>query len=191
MGFLLVALLALGLGGLAYMCYNANAKDYGDFTSFPKKEDSSVRKDDNTAVPASNATDCIESQTTEEVVPIAVDEPEDYSDYFKDCDSLEVEVKGIFARSMKAKEAINDVFYQGDITLRREPSNPYDPFAVKVMYGKYHIGYVPKENSKFVTELIHKKRIEDVLVLSKGNLASRFDDPDPYMDIIIYYKKKA
>ena len=46
-----------------------------------------------------------------------------------------------------------------EIRLRKEPDNPYDPFAVKVLCDRKHLGYVPAELSKEVTELINKKMI--------------------------------
>lgn len=109
---------------------------------------------------------------------------------YKDCDKLSVEIKGIFARSRRAKEMIPNLTVWDDIKLRREPSNPYDEFAVKVMCDGVHLGYVPAEESEFVSTLIKSKRIVDVVISAVDDGKLLFDDePDPWAFIDIYYRK--
>ncbi len=38
--------------------------------------------------------------------------------------------------------------------LLREPDNPYDPNAIRVVIGPYYMGYIPKEVSKELAPLI-------------------------------------
>lgn len=48
-----------------------------------------------------------------------------------------------------------DVFSFDDITFVPEPDNPYDANAIKVMHGELgHIGYVPKNETKRMFEII-------------------------------------
>lgn len=109
---------------------------------------------------------------------------------YKDCVSLEIEVKGIFARSARAKGLVPYLNVDDEIKLRKEPSNPYDPFAVKVMSDRIHLGYVPAENSEFVTGLIDRKAIKKVIVSNAGDAKlNSWDSPEPYLDLTILYKE--
>lgn len=45
------------------------------------------------------------------------------------------------------------------IQLIEEPDNPYDPNAIKVMMGKYHIGHVPADECNKVKEIISTREI--------------------------------
>ncbi len=108
---------------------------------------------------------------------------------FKDCMALEVDVKGIFYRSKAAKEEIPYLNAKDEIKLRKEPTNPYDDFAVKVMYERKHLGYIPKENSELVSNLIDQKRIKRILVTNTGDgKVSYFDEADPFLEITIFYE---
>lgn len=48
-------------------------------------------------------------------------------------------------------------------TLEAEPTNQYDPFAVKVIHAGRHVGYVPRDLSKEVAGLIERGRIRSAL----------------------------
>lgn len=109
---------------------------------------------------------------------------------YKDYASMEVEVKGIFARSSRAKDLVPDLNVNDEINLRKEPTNMYDPFAVKVMYDRIHLGYVPADDSEFITGLIDRKAIKKVVVLTAGDAKVEiWDKPDPYLYLTIYYEK--
>lgn len=111
------------------------------------------------------------------------------SEELKDCVEIEFEVKGIFARSKAARELVPCLDVTDEIKLRKEPSNPYDSNAVKVIAEGKHVGYIPKKASAFVTGLIDNKRIVRVICsYSSDGKVEVWDEPDPYMDIIIFYK---
>ena len=48
---------------------------------------------------------------------------------------------------LRLDSRIGEDISHGTATLEREPTNPYDPNAVKVVVGGEHIGYVPKEKA--------------------------------------------
>lgn len=109
---------------------------------------------------------------------------------YKDYASMDVEVKGIFARSARAKELVPELTVNDEIKLRKEPTNAYDPFAVKVMYDRIHLGYVPADDSEFITGLIDRKAIKKVVVQCAGDTQIEpWDKPDPYMYLTIYYEE--
>ncbi|MCB0538955.1 MAG: HIRAN domain-containing protein [Bacteroidetes bacterium] len=45
------------------------------------------------------------------------------------------------------------------IILIREPDNPYDEYAIKVVYGNnFQIGYIPKTHSKLISNFLDSGR---------------------------------
>lgn len=109
---------------------------------------------------------------------------DEYKAYF----SMDIEVKGIYYRSKLAKETIPFLNVHDEIKLRKEPKNEYDPYAVKVMYDRIHLGYVPADVSKRITELIDHKVIKKIVVKYAGDAKLyQWDDPDPYLTLTIYY----
>ena len=100
--------------------------------------------------------------------------------------ALELQVAGIYYRSQAVKDEIPYLNVYDEIKLSKEPNNEYDCFAVKVMYNRKKMGYVPKEHSKLVTNLINEKRIYRVIIVKAGSIYV-YDDSDPYMWIKIFY----
>lgn len=45
------------------------------------------------------------------------------------------------------------------LVLEPEPTNKYDPHAVKVIHAGRHIGYVPRDLSKDVTRICNEARL--------------------------------
>jgi hypothetical protein len=60
------------------------------------------------------------------------------------------------------------------VTLEPEPSNQYDPHAVKVFVlgrpGAVHVGYVPRDKSEQVAQLIAQGLVDSVELESYGRL---------------------
>lgn len=106
---------------------------------------------------------------------------------YEDYQELELEVRGIFARTEKARELVPTLEIFDTISLRKEPSNMYDEFAVKVIAQRCHVGYIPREESSFVTELIDEKRIKKVICSSAGEEYTDKYGFNPYMYITIFY----
>lgn len=40
------------------------------------------------------------------------------------------------------------------LSLRAEPENPYDPFAVEILLGRTKLGYVPRTDNKHISRLL-------------------------------------
>ena len=107
---------------------------------------------------------------------------------YKDYSSMDIDVKGIYYRTKLAKETVPDLTADSVIKLRKEPSNEYDPCAVKVMYERIHLGYVPASVSEKITTLIDGKAIKKIVVKYAGDARlETWDDPDPYLTLTIYY----
>lgn len=107
---------------------------------------------------------------------------------YKDCSSMDFDVKGIYYRTKLTKETVPRLNTDSVIKLRKEPSNEYDSCAVKVIYDRIHLGYVPASISKRVTDLIDNKAIKRIVVKYAGDAKiNTWDDPDPYLTLTIYY----
>ena len=107
---------------------------------------------------------------------------------FKDDNALELEVKGIYYRSKGAKDIIASLTVKDAITLKKEPNNKYDEFAVKVLCYGVLLGYIPQEDSEFVTNLIDTKTIKKIIVSNAGDGKFNFwDEPNHYLEITIFY----
>ena len=52
-----------------------------------------------------------------------------------------------------------------DVKLKAEPENKYDKYAVKVMSSRKHIGYVSKEESKLVYQVVEQGCVSDCIVI--------------------------
>ena len=46
------------------------------------------------------------------------------------------------------------------VKLEREPDNKFDKYAVKVLFNKKHIGYIPKKISKLLSGAIKKNMVK-------------------------------
>ena len=40
------------------------------------------------------------------------------------------------------------------LTLKAEPANPYDEFAVEIFYGKTKLGYIPRSDNRHISRLL-------------------------------------
>jgi len=48
-------------------------------------------------------------------------------------------------------DAASQVWQGAPLLLEPEPDNPYDPYAIKVLYGVQHIGYIQRDKAKIVS----------------------------------------
>ena len=83
------------------------------------------------------------------------------------------EVVGGFYRSDAAKEEYDSKMPGMEVSLRREPNNPRDEHAVKVISDRLHIGYVPKEFSEQVSDIIQQKCVSAAIVLSNRKMYTK------------------
>ena len=78
-------------------------------------------------------------------------------------DEMEQSGFRFYAAGVKFKlsnyKQVKDLLEPGlDIQLITEPTNEFDPHAVKLEFMGQHIGYVPATFSKFVTERVEKAK---------------------------------
>lgn len=101
--------------------------------------------------------------------------------------SIEFNLAGIHYRTQLAKDTINCLDILCDISLIKEPDNPHDRFAIKVIYDRKRLGYVPAYYSEEVTMLINRKLIKKVYVIDSGrDYTSEFSDA-LFVTLRIYY----
>ena len=68
---------------------------------------------------------------------------------------IEFEVAGLMHRSSKAIKRAEDLMYEEFVYLVKEPTNPHDKNAIKVITADdIHIGYVPRFLCTDVAELM-------------------------------------
>ena len=78
---------------------------------------------------------------------------------YPDCESFHIGVAGIYYRSRDAKNHIDYMNLSSNIILKHEKRNTHDKFAVAVYADGYKIGYIPAENSEYVSNLVDNNRI--------------------------------
>jgi hypothetical protein len=62
----------------------------------------------------------------------------------------EVAVVGMHFRGVRAQQIVS-ALSEGDLlTLDREPENPYDANAIRVLYAEEHIGYIARESAVWI-----------------------------------------
>jgi len=93
---------------------------------------------------------------------------------------LEVNLAGLYYRPKKAHEIARYLNVGDRLELKRNPSNQYDNFAVKVMAYGTHIGFIPKVYSEKVFNEISKKDGYRVFVLDTDK------DDIPHINIILF-----
>lgn len=118
-----------------------------------------------------------------------VKEEEDFlnNSYYDKYRYIEFDVAGIHYRTTLAKETILSLDILSDIHFIKEPNNPYDKFAIKIIYNRKRIGYVPAYESPKVTQLIDNKQIYKILVINSGkDITSEYSDAI-FITIRVYY----
>jgi hypothetical protein len=65
--------------------------------------------------------------------------------------TLKFQVAGVSYRLANFQRA--DLVPGSVLKLKREPGNTYDPNAVQVYAGPYHIGYVPRTHNKLLVDV--------------------------------------
>jgi hypothetical protein len=69
----------------------------------------------------------------------------------------------------------------GSATLELEPTNEFDPTAVKVVVEGVHVGYIPKFDSPAVTEMIKKRGKKEIQVPVRIGFDT--DSPEPLIGV--------
>lgn len=90
-------------------------------------------------------------------------------EYLKEAEELELRhhyiiVKGLEYRKEQARAALQNANTGDAVQLVKEPDNEHDRFAVKVYYNDIHVGYIPRDLSREVTENFN--RIQKAVISS-------------------------
>jgi len=108
---------------------------------------------------------------------------------YENCHTLEFEVAGVTHRSRTIKDEIPCLNIEDEIKLVKEPTNQYDKYAVKVVYDRKKVGYVPREHSKMVTRMIEEGMIQKIIVDRAGiSRVYSWEDGYIYLYLIIFFE---
>lgn len=108
---------------------------------------------------------------------------------YENCHTLEFEVAGVSHRSRAIKDEIPYLNIKDEIKLVKEPTNQYDKYAVKVVYDRKKVGYVPREHSKMVTHMIEEGMIQKIIVDRAGiSRVYSWEDGYIYLYLIIFFE---
>ena len=109
------------------------------------------------------------------------------NDYYNKYRYIEFDIAGIHYRTALAKETILSLDILSDIHFIKEPNNPYDKFAIKIVHDRKRIGYVPAHESSKVTQLIDNEQIYKIQVIDSGkDITSEYSDAI-FITIRVYY----
>jgi len=63
---------------------------------------------------------------------------------------MQTKVVGVYYRPASARVAVEQLSPGDKVQLVAEPDNPYDAYAVKVLAGGIHIGYIPADIAAYL-----------------------------------------
>lgn len=75
-----------------------------------------------------------------------------------------VRVVGIAYRPAEAKEFASALMPGDILTIEREPENPHDENAIRVMGGGMHIGYIERQQAVWISGHIDEGAVYEAMV---------------------------
>lgn len=73
-------------------------------------------------------------------------------------DVLSFELAGLYYRPKKVKERAKELMSNESVFLKKDPTNPHDPNAIRVYsYDDVHLGYVPKHLCSEILEYMDRE----------------------------------
>ncbi len=102
--------------------------------------------------------------------------------------SIDFFVNGAQFRTHAAQEEYCILSVGMDVRLKAEPENMYDKYAVKVFSSRKHIGYVSKDVSKHVFQVVEQGCVSDCVVID-NSYANKNDSPK-LMHVRLFIKPK-
>lgn len=69
------------------------------------------------------------------------------------------------------------------VTLELEEDNAYDPRAVKIMFGEYHLGYIPRNSNRIFYKLL-KVGINNIQC--RIQKISPMEDPEKQIQVVAH-----
>ena len=73
---------------------------------------------------------------------------------------------GMHFRGQTAKDIVELLEIGSAVALEREPENPYDTYAIKVLHGVVHIGYIERGQAAWISPLLDEGRSATAAVTS-------------------------
>ena len=61
---------------------------------------------------------------------------------------------GMHFRGGEASSIAANLTEESEVRLEREPENPYDAYAIKVMLGDFHLGYIERDKAAWISPLL-------------------------------------
>lgn len=97
---------------------------------------------------------------------------------------IRIKIAGL--KHYDAPIVIESLIVGTQLLLKREPNNTYDANAVKILYGKYFLGYVPSTDSEVVAVVMDTG--EEVSAEIARAYISPYCDPEHgrFMEISVY-----
>lgn len=65
---------------------------------------------------------------------------------------------GMHFRGGDAKAIAESLTAESEIRLEREPENPYDAYAIRVLIEDQHIGYIERDKAAWISPLLDEGR---------------------------------
>lgn len=105
-------------------------------------------------------------------------------------DSIEFYVAGIYYRSDAAKDEAKYMSCGELVSLRKDINNEHDSYAIKVIYNRKHIGFVPSSDNVLVGDLMNNYKYKAVVLHSFQRYNTVFYDYDIDLIIKVYFFQK-
>jgi hypothetical protein len=86
-------------------------------------------------------------------------------------------------------EVFNELKIGTELTLEAEPTNGYDPNAVKILYGKTMLGYIPKEGNEEISMFL-QLGYTDIFTAKISRITPECH-PEKQIGVTIKVKKRA
>ena len=104
--------------------------------------------------------------------------------------SIELKVAGIYYRTEEAKDEAKYLDCGELVSLRKDLNNEYDPYAVKVISNRKHIGFVPSSDSQEISEYMDDYKYKAVVLHSFQVFNNQFSDYETCLIVKVYFFSK-
>lgn len=76
-----------------------------------------------------------------------------------------------------------------ELTLKREPNNKFDPYAVAVYFGEHKLGFLPRNQNEDISKFLEMGQKD--LFEARVNRNSKDEHSENQVGIIVYIKRKG
>lgn len=139
-----------------------------------------------------------EKRSNAEAQAQAVENTKKLADYRKKLDeknadaviSFEFEVAGTYYRSRAAKEAMEILDFGDEVSLQFDPGNEYDPDAIKIIYDRKFIGFVPAQQNRKIGKYLRTYYYNAYVLESYTTYNEKYYDDDFHILICVYFNEE-